>query len=128
MSEGLRHEAPAPKAQRRSVLIIAPHSSYRTAPFLGAAQKLDVNVMVASQGKHSVVSAYAGGLHIDLQDNNSALHAILEEAKKQPFAAVIGTDDPTTELAALVKWLREAGFGGSQTGAAADGRGAETRH
>lgn len=87
--------------QRERVLLIAPHSSYRTVPFLEAGHHLDIDVLVASEGKHSVVSAYAQGLHIDLQDTGSALQAILKEADNRPFAGIIGTDDPTTELAAI---------------------------
>lgn len=86
---------------RRRVLVIAPHNSYRTAPFLDAAKKLDVDVLIASEGKHSVVSAYAEGLHIDLHDMDTAVRAILQEAKRRPFTGIVGTDDATTELAAL---------------------------
>ena len=50
------------------VLIIAPHGSYRIAPFLAAASRLGVEVTIASEGKHSVIDAYARGLHIDLGD------------------------------------------------------------
>ncbi len=86
---------------RKRVLVIAPHSSYRTPAFLDAANKLGVDVLFASEGKYSVVSTYADGLHIDLGDTNRALRAILKEAMRNPFVGVIGTDDPTTELAAL---------------------------
>ncbi len=88
-------------SDRDRILVIAPHSSYRTAPFLHAAHKLGVEVLIASQGKYSVVSAYAEGLHLDLQDTAKALAAILTEARARPFSAIIGTDDSTTELAAL---------------------------
>ncbi len=82
--------------------MIAPHSSYRTTAFLDAAHRLDVGVLFASEGKYSVVSAYADGVHIDLKDSKSSLRTILAEAARRPFAGVLGTDDPTTELAARV--------------------------
>lgn len=82
------------------ILLIAPHGSYRTAPFLKAARRLDVEVLIASEGKHSLVSAYAQGLHINLADTEAALDAILQEAVLRPFAGIIGTDDASTELAA----------------------------
>lgn len=82
------------------VLLIAPHASYRTAPFLSAATKLGVDVLIASQGRHSIVAAYTDGLHIDLQNREAALATIVAASRRQPFAAVIGTDDDTTELAA----------------------------
>ena len=87
--------------QRPQILLIAPHGSYRTAPFLAAAADLDADVLIASPGKNSIVSAYADGLHIDLRDPEAALLSILEQSRRRPFAAIIATDDGTTEIAAL---------------------------
>lgn len=87
--------------RRSQILLIAPHGSYRTAPFLAAAADLDVDVLIAAPGKNSIVSAYADGLHIDLRDPEAALLAILEQSRRRPFAAIIATDDSTTEIAAL---------------------------
>lgn len=87
---------------RDHLLLIAPHNSYRTLPFIDAAHTLDIDVLVASEGRHSVVSAYADGLHIDMRDAEGALATILRAAKKRPFGAVLGTDDATCELAAHV--------------------------
>lgn len=84
------------------VLIIAPHGSYRTAAFIRAAEQLGVPTLIASQGKHSIVSSYAQGLHIDLQQPGQALTSICEEAQRGKFAAVVATDDSTTQLAAAV--------------------------
>jgi biotin carboxylase len=86
---------------RERVLLIAPHSSYRTIPFIEAARKLGVDALVASEGQHSVISAYLDGLHINLLDPDGAVALILQAAQAQPFAAIIGTDDITTELAAV---------------------------
>lgn len=87
---------------RDRVLIIAPHGSYRTASFIKAANKLNVDVLIASQGEHSIVSNYVQGLHIDFKNEEQSIEAILTEAKKQAFSGIIGTDDTTTELAAYV--------------------------
>ena len=87
---------------RTRVLLIAPHSSYRITPFLNAARQLGADVLIASQGEHSLVSAIAAGLRIDLQDHDAALQLILAAAQQQPFSAVIGTDDSTVELASRV--------------------------
>ncbi len=92
------HENAAP----RRILLIAPHGSYRTAPFLLAAERRGVEVLIASEARHSLVSAYAQGLHIDLGDPQASLQTILREAQRRPFAAVLGSDDSSTELAALV--------------------------
>ena len=87
---------------RDRVLVIAPHGSYRTAPFIHAANNLNVDVLIASQGEHSIVSDYARGLHIDLSDTEQSIEKILVEARIQSFLGIIGTDDVTTELASRV--------------------------
>jgi biotin carboxylase len=89
------------KAAPRRILLIAPHGSYRTAPFLAAAKTRGIEVLIASEAKHSLVSVYAQGLHLDLGDPQAALQTILREAQRRPFAAVLGSDDASTELAAL---------------------------
>lgn len=87
------------------VLIIAPHGSYRTFPYIAAAQRLGVRTVIASEGKHSIISAYAQGLHVDFAELESAIEQIRGEARREPFVGVIGTDDATTELAATIAEL-----------------------
>jgi biotin carboxylase len=82
------------------ILVIAPHGSYRTSAFITAAHRLGVKVLLVSEGKHSIVSDYAQGLHIDPTDQAAALALILAEAANGPVAAIVATDDSTTELAA----------------------------
>ncbi|MFV2059405.1 MAG: ATP-grasp domain-containing protein [Gammaproteobacteria bacterium] len=84
------------------ILLIAPHGSYRTFAFINAARQKGIEVLIASEGKHSVVSAYSEGLHIKFDEPDLAIKKMLHEASKNPFTAVIGTDDSTTELAAKV--------------------------
>ena len=110
----LHHPSPLPAAGAevlktpRRILLIAPHDSYRTAPFLAAAEARGIDMMIASESKHSLVSAYAEGLHLDLGDTQASLQTILREAQQRPFAAVLGSDDASTELAALA--ARELGL------------------
>ena len=81
------------------LLLLAPHNSYRIAPYLSAAQELGVEVTVASAGRHSLVSAISEGLHIDF-DKPAAALAVLQQAHlSTPFSAVIGSDDRSSELA-----------------------------
>lgn len=87
---------------RDRALIIAPHGSYRTAPFIKAANNLNIDILIASQGEHSIVSDYVQGLHVDFQNESQAIDIILSEAEKRPFSGIIGTDDTTTELAAHI--------------------------
>jgi biotin carboxylase len=83
-----------------SVLIIAPHGSYRTMPFITAANRMGMHALIASEGKHSIVSAYAQGIHIDFQDEEQAFLHLLRASRDHYVVGVIGTDDATTELAA----------------------------
>lgn len=82
------------------ILVIAPHGSYRTSAFITAAHRLGVKVLLVSEGKHSIVSDYAQGLHIDPTDEAAALALIMAEAANESVAAIVATDDSTTELAA----------------------------
>ncbi len=82
------------------ILVIAPHGSYRTSAYITAAQRLGVRVLLVSEGKHSIVSDYARGLHINPADEDAALELILAEATKEAVAGIVATDDSTTELAA----------------------------
>ncbi len=63
---------------------------------------MGLKVLIASNGKHSLVSEVQRGLHVDFDNENSSLIAILEENKKNPFAGVLGSDDSTVSLAAKV--------------------------
>lgn len=89
-------------AKTRRVLVIAPHSSYRTAAYIQAAQSLKSEVLIASEGKYSIVSDFARGLHILFTEPDIAFQTIIEAARDKPFSGVIGTDDSCLELAARV--------------------------
>ncbi len=83
------------------MLLVAPSNSYRIAAYLKAAENLRVDSLVASPGKHSLVSAVSSGLHVDLNDP-SALKILLAASQVQPFQGVIATDDSAVELASRV--------------------------
>ncbi|HHJ36067.1 MAG TPA: ATP-grasp domain-containing protein [Gammaproteobacteria bacterium] len=82
------------------LLLISHHNSYRIAPYIKAAKSRGLEVTIASQGKHSLVSEVADGLHIDFDDTESALAEIFRENDKRAFAGILGSDDQTVELAA----------------------------
>jgi biotin carboxylase len=83
------------------LLIAQPHS-YRIAPYIKAAQRMGLEVLIASRGEHSLVSEINAGLHIDLDDMEGALKIILKHAETKFFTGVMGSDDSTVELAAKV--------------------------
>lgn len=82
------------------LLLVSQPDSYRLAPYLAAAGRLGLEVLVASRGAHSLVSEVHAGLHVDLDDPGAALEHILDAARQRPFAGVLGCDDSTVELAA----------------------------
>ena len=91
-------------SDQQRLLLIAPHSSYRISPYIQAAQKLGIEVMVASTSEHSLVSEVAEGLRIDLDsyktDPQKAIELILKAHKEKPFTGVVATDDNAVSLAA----------------------------
>jgi len=86
---------------RSRLLLIAPPNSYRTVSYLESARRQGVDVLVASEGKHSLVGAIASGLHIDL-DAPEALQQLLLANQQRPFDGVVATDDTTVELGSRV--------------------------
>jgi biotin carboxylase len=90
-----------PQAANPRLLLIAPPNSYRTAAFIAAARRNEVDVLVASEGRYSLVSEIAAGLHVDLQDPGAQAQ-LLAAAGKRPFAGVVATDDATVELGSRI--------------------------
>ena len=81
------------------VLVVAPRDSYRIAPYIAAARKLDVDLLIASEGRHSLASLDVPGLQIKLDNIPATLQAISTAGQNRPFAGIIGTDDNSAELA-----------------------------
>ena len=86
---------------RSRLLLIAPPNSYRTVAYLESARQQGVDVLVASEGKHSLVGDIAAGLHVDLSAP-AALDILLEAARDRPFSGVVATDDTTVELGSRI--------------------------
>jgi hypothetical protein len=99
----LAEDVPDPSNQeaRPRLLLIAPPGSYRTVAYLEAARDLGVDVLVASEGRHSLVSEIAAGLHVDLHGPN-ALEVLLQANSDRPFSGVVATDDASVELASSI--------------------------
>ena len=82
------------------LLLVSQPSSYRIAPFLNAARRLGFKTLIASQSEFSLITEINQGLNIDLDNHKKALKLIMDEAQREAFVGVIGTDDSTVELAA----------------------------
>lgn len=85
-----------------SVLLLAPHNSYRIHAYLEAAQHLGVELLIASQSRYSLVSAVAKGIQVDFSDAALSLRKIQAAHLQYQFKAVIATDDAAVALAAIV--------------------------
>ena len=89
-----------PDIKNKRLLLISHHNSYRIAPYIKAAINLGLEVTIASEGQHSLVSEVANGLHINFADTDSTLKEILKENRRKSFTGILGSDDQTVELAA----------------------------
>ena len=86
---------------RSRLLLIAPPNSYRTVSYLESARRQGIDILVASEGEHSLVSAIAAGLHVDL-DAPEALELLLAANRERTFSGVVATDDTTVELGSRI--------------------------
>ena len=81
------------------VLLIAPPGSYRVHAYLEAARDLGLDMVVASEGEHSLVPGLDSGIRVDLGDCAAVIERVLAAHRDRPIAAVVATDDATVEIA-----------------------------
>ena len=89
---------PAEKPAR--VLLIAPERSYRTGAFVLAAQKLGIELVVASFGEACLATRY-GGLALNRESQTEALDTISRAVSGNRFSAILASDDETVALAGM---------------------------
>jgi biotin carboxylase len=89
-------------ASRPRVLLLIPTTTYRAEPFLAAADRLGVDVLIGSNYCHVLAEHYHadGSLVLRFDEPESALRKILAAARERPFAAILAVDDQATEIAA----------------------------
>ena len=85
----------------RSVLLVAPHNSYRIHAYIEAAQHLSIKLVIASESQYSLVSEVAAGIRVDFSDDELSLERILQANEKHQFQAVISSDDGGVRLASI---------------------------
>jgi GNAT superfamily N-acetyltransferase len=86
--------------KKRRALLIAPDRSYRTGAFVLAAQKLGIELVVASFGEACLASR-SGGLALNRESQAEALDTISRAVAENPFAAILASDDETVGLAGI---------------------------
>ena len=90
-------------APRPRVLLLLPTSTYRTKDFLGAAQKLGVEVVVGSEESSSLESSQPDGLlTLNFLDPAGAAARAREFHERLPLDAVIAVDEETEMAAAAI--------------------------
>ena len=94
-----RHSGQAPARGADRILLITPPGSYRVHAYLEAARELGLEMLVASEGEHSMVPELTGGLRVDLADAAAVVDRVLAAHRDRPIAAVVATDDDTVEIA-----------------------------
>lgn len=70
------------------------------APYIEAARQLNVDIKIASRGKHSLINEIAEGIHIDLGSPEKAVDTIVGSAKRYNFKGIVAADDKATEIVA----------------------------
>jgi hypothetical protein len=63
---------------------------------------MGLEVLIASRGEHSLITEVHAGIHVNLDDIPASVDLIAKEARRHPFAGILGSDDSTVELAATV--------------------------
>jgi biotin carboxylase len=107
------------------VLLLASTTSYRVDDFAAAARRLGVTAVLGTDRCHQLAevwdrSAFGGSLPLELRSEEAAAAAIVADARGAPYAAIVPTDDPTAEVAALA--ARTLGLPGNSPEAARTAR------
>ena len=90
---GPRQDSPA------RVLLITPPGSYRVHAYLEAARDLGIEMLVASEGEHSLVPGIRDGLRVELANTEAVIAQVVSAHRNRPIAGVVATDDATVEVA-----------------------------
>ena len=84
------------------MLVIAPARSYRIPAYFSAAEALGVEMVLASDGRHSLVSRVAKGVHIEFSEPERSHRRLLDAIREESISAIVATDDAATELSSRV--------------------------
>jgi biotin carboxylase len=91
------------------VLLLLPSGTYKAPDFLEAADRLGVEVVVASETEQTLAEAMGDrALVVDLADPEAAAAAVTDLAARRPLDAVVAVDDQGVLIAALA--ARELGL------------------
>src|SRR5256885_16842286 len=104
------------------LLLLLPTATYRTAAFVEAARRLDIELTVASERPSTFQDANPAGLvTLDLSDPDRAVTHARAFAREHPLHGVAGVDDDTAGVGGPVPGA--PGFCGEEGSAAPPARG-----
>src|SRR5438094_926876 len=85
------------------LLLLLPTTTYRAEAFLDAARKLELEVTVGSKRADRLANQHAVDfLPLNFNDLEATTHAAVEFARSTPIHVVVGVDDHTTVVAAVI--------------------------
>src|SRR5437899_3077556 len=85
------------------LLLLLPTTTYRAEAFLDAARKLKLDVVVGSKRAAMLEDlGDAAFLPLKMHDLEEAVRSVLEFARTNPIDVVVGVDDHTTVVAAVI--------------------------
>lgn len=87
---------------RYRVLLVSPPYSYRIAAYLQAASLADIELIIASEGKYSLMPALASGIQVRLNQPDQAFQTIINALAGDRIDGVLSPDDRTAVLAAKI--------------------------
>src|SRR5215216_447428 len=82
------------------VLLLTTPNTYRAQAFLEAAERLDVEVLIATDMPAELAESWGQQLGLDFQRIEQATAAIVAFAAEYPLSAIIAVDDSGSLLAA----------------------------
>jgi len=86
--------------KKRVILLMSP-ATYRAGAFLGAAKRLDLEVVVGIDLPETLSEYWHVPLGVDFTNPQESVRTIVEYAREHPITAILAVDDGATELAAL---------------------------
>jgi len=86
--------------KKRVILLMSP-ATYRAGAFLGAARRLDLEVVVGIDLPETLSEYWHVPLGVDFTNPQASVRTIVEYAREHPITGILAVDDGATELAAL---------------------------
>lgn len=85
------------------VLLLIPTTSYKATDFIAAAEKLNIDLVVASDQRQTLEDVFPDRmLTLDFLDRKASVNRVIAFAKAYPLDAVVATDEEAVTLAAII--------------------------